>query len=133
MDPTTPLAAWHDVVRERDPARLPDLVAADAVFRSPAVHAAQQGRDLVVAYLSAALVVLGPELTYRREWVGEDSAVLEFTTEVAGLQVHGVDLITWDGDGLIADFTVMIRPVRGLQAVVEAMAAELSRPTDPRP
>lgn len=130
MDATAALARWHAAVTTRDPALLPDLVAADAQFRSPAVHTPQQGRDLVVGYLSAAFTVLGPGLSYHREWVGEDSAVLEFTTQVGGLDVHGIDLITWDAVGQISDFTVMVRPMKGLQAVVEAMGAELLRMLD---
>ena len=54
-------------------------------------------------------------------------AVLEFQTEVGGLQVHGVDMLRWGDDGLLTSFTVMIRPVRGLEAVIAAMGAELTR------
>lgn len=129
-DTAAALARWHAVVAARDPHGIADLVAEDAVFRSPAVHAPQPGRDTVVAYLTAAFTVLGPGLTYRREWRGEDSAVLEFTTEVGGREVHGIDLITWDDDGLICDFTVMVRPMKGLEAVVDAMGAELLRMLD---
>ena len=126
-DRAAALARWHAVVASRDPAGLPALIAEDAVFRSPAVHAPQAGRDTVVGYLTAACTVLGPSLAYQREWLGEDSAVLEFTTEVAGRSVHGIDMITWDEQGLIRDFTVMVRPAKGLQAVVEEMGAELLR------
>lgn len=126
-DTAAALARWHEVVAARDPAGLPALVAEDAVFRSPAVHAPQEGRDTVVGYLTAAFTVLGPSLSYQREWLGEDSAVLEFTTEVGGREVHGIDMITWDHDGLISDFAVMVRPMKGLQAVVEEMGAELLR------
>lgn len=127
MDPAAALARWHAVVDTADPAGLPALVAEDAVFRSPAVHTPQEGRDTVVGYLTAAFAVLGPELSYEREWLGEDSAVLQFRTRVGGLEVHGVDIITWDDAGLIVDFTVMIRPVKALHAVMEHMGAELLR------
>jgi hypothetical protein len=127
MDPAVALARWHAVVDTADPAGLPALVAEDAVFRSPAVHTPQEGRDTVVGYLTAAFAVLGPELSYEREWLGEDSAVLQFRTRVGGLEVHGVDIITWDDAGRIVDFTVMIRPVKALHAVMEHMGAELLR------
>ncbi|WP_107771208.1 nuclear transport factor 2 family protein [Nocardioides sediminis] len=127
MDSSTALARWHAVVRSRDTAGLRALVAEDAVFRSPAVHTPQEGRDTVVGYLTAAFTVLGPHLAYEREWLGEDSAVLQFRTEVGGLDVHGVDLITWGEDGLITDFTVMVRPAKALQVVIEHMGAELMR------
>lgn len=121
------LARWHDVVRRRDAAGLPGLIAEDAVFRSPAVHTPQEGRDVVVGYLTAAFTVLGPGLTYEREWLGDDSAVLQFRTVVGGLDVSGVDIISWDEDGQIVDFTVMVRPAAALTAVIEHMGAELMR------
>lgn len=124
------LARWHAVVESGSPAGLRALVAEDAVFRSPAVHTPQAGRDTVVGYLTAAFTVLGPALVYEREWLGEDSAVLQFRTEVGGLDVSGVDIITWDSDCQIVDFTVMVRPAKALQAVIEHMGAELLRMLD---
>ena len=53
------------------------------------MHTPQEGRDTVVGYLTAAFTVLGPGLAYEREWLGEDSAVLQFRTEVGGLQRLG--------------------------------------------
>jgi hypothetical protein len=120
------LQRWHRVVESRDGSQLPDLIAEGAVFRSPAVHTPQEGRDLVAAYLAGAFVVLGPELTYQDEWVRERDAVLRFTTVVEGLQVEGIDLIRWDDDGQIVDFTVMIRPFKALQAVMARMQEELT-------
>jgi hypothetical protein len=119
------LARWHDVVARADAAGLPALIAPDAVFRSPAVHTPQEGRDLVVGYLGAAFAVLGPTLTYHDEWLRERDAVLRFTAVVNGLDVEGIDLIRWDDDGLIEDFTVMVRPAKALEAVIAAMAQEL--------
>lgn len=122
-----PVRAWHDIVRTRDLDRLDALLADDVVFRSPAVHTPQEGRALTTAYLTAALAVLGPGLTYHRELVGEDSAMLEFTTVVGGKQVHGIDLMRWGGDGRLVEFTVMVRPLQGLTALVEAMGEALQR------
>jgi hypothetical protein len=127
---TTPaeigLQRWHQLVESRDPAVLPDLVAADAVFHSPALHTPQEGRELVTAYLAGAIQVLGPTLTYHDEWVRDRDAVLRFTAEVDGFQVEGVDLITWDDDGRIVAFTVMLRPFKALQAVMTRMLEQLT-------
>jgi hypothetical protein len=122
----TGLQRWHDLVASRDPSGLPAMIAEDAVFRSPAVHTAQEGRDLVTAYLAGAVAVLGPTLTYQDEWVRERDAVLRFTAEVDGLQVEGVDIIRWDDDGLITEFTVMVRPFKALQAVMGRMLEQLT-------
>jgi hypothetical protein len=126
MDRPEPVARWHDVARSRDTEALQALLADDVVFRSPAVHTPQEGRLLTTAYLSAAMTVLGPTLTYVREWYAEDSAVLEFRAELDGLSVHGVDMLTWGPDGRLTDFTVMVRPFKGLTKLMELMAAELA-------
>ena len=125
MSRPEPLARWHAIAESRDPAGLAGLLAEDVTFRSPAVHTPQEGRDLTTAYLSAAIVVLGPTLTYVREWYDASSAVLEFRAELDGLSVHGVDMLTWGADGRLTDFTVLVRPFTGLQKLIELMAAEL--------
>ena len=119
------VAAWHAVAEARDPAGLDALLADDVVFRSPAVHSPQEGKELTTAYLSAAVVVLGPTLTYRRQWYAERNAVLEFEAVLDGLTVHGVDMFQWDDDDRITEFTVMVRPFRGLEKLVELMGAQL--------
>ena len=130
-DRPAPLAAWHRIAQARDPRGLDDLLADDCVFRSPAVHTPQEGKAVTTAYLAAAIVVLGPSLRYVEEWTGGDgeggSAVLEFEAEVEGRQVHGVDMLRWGSDGLVTSFTVMVRPMKGLQALVSAMGAELTK------
>jgi hypothetical protein len=124
-DVPAPVAAWHAIAEARDPAGLSDLLADDVVFRSPAVHGDQQGKELTTAYLSAAIVVLGPTLAYRRQWYADANAVLEFEAELDGLTVHGIDMLQWNDDGRLTEFTVMVRPIRGLEKLVEKMAAEL--------
>jgi hypothetical protein len=120
-----PLSRWHQIVEEKDPARLDELLADDCVFRSPAVHTPQEGKALTTVYLSAAMKVLGPTLKYQHEWSDAGSAVLEFTAELDGLQVHGVDMLRWGSDGRVTEFTVMVRPFKGLTQLMTLMAAEL--------
>ena len=119
------LDAWHRVAETRDPAGLEALLDEDCVFRSPAVHTPQEGKSLTTAYFAAALVVLGPTLTYRHEWWDDESAVLEFTAELDGLSLHGIDMLRWGADGRLTEFTVMVRPIRGLEKLIEKMAAQL--------
>lgn len=124
---TDPIERWHAYMRAGDVALLDGMIAEDAVFRSPAVHTPQVGKAITVKYLTAAFHVLGNEhFRYTGEWRGERSAVLEFEAEVGGKQVNGVDIIGWKADGLIDDFKVMVRPMKGLMALVEAMGARLA-------
>ena len=124
------IAAWHRIVETKDPALLDGLLADDCVFRSPAVHTPQAGKDVTTHYLASALVVLGPTLTYKREWYADDSAVLQFEAELDGpegkkLSVDGIDMITWGADGRITEFAVLVRPVKALHRLMELMAGEL--------
>ena len=120
-----PLSRWHRIIEEQDPALLDELLADDCVFRSPAVYTPQEGKALTTAYLSAALVVLGPTLSYKHEWSDAGSAILEFTAELDGLQVHGIDMLRWGSDGRVTEFTVMVRPFKGLTQLMTLMAAQL--------
>jgi len=121
-----PIARWHQAVAARDASVLDDLLAADAVFQSPAVHAPQAGKALAARYLTAAMAVLGnPSFRYLAEWRGERSAVLEFECTLDGFYLNGVDLIHWNEEGRIVLFKVMVRPMKGLQALVARMAEML--------
>ena len=121
-----PLDRWHHVAETRDPALLDDLLDEECVFRSPAVHSPQEGKELTTAYLRAALVVLGPTLHYEHEWWDDASAVLEFRAELDGVQVHGIDMVRWGLDGRLTEFTVMVRPFKGLTTLMERMLVELT-------
>lgn len=125
-----PLAvrSWHAVAKSGDLALLDDLLADDVEFRSPAVFAPQLGKALTTRYLSIAIVVLGPTLRYVSEWHDATSAVLEFEAELDGSYVQGVDMLRWNGEDKLVSFTVMARPIRGLQKLIELMARELGVP-----
>ena len=124
-----PLRAWLDIAEAKDVSQLAPLLADDVVFRSPAVFAPQQGRAATTMYLTAAIAVLGPTLRYVDEWYTDSSAVLEFEADLDGVVVHGVDMIRWNDSGKLTGFTVMVRPIKGLQALMPRMQAELIRLT----
>jgi hypothetical protein len=121
-----PLHRWHAVVESKDPTLLDDLLADEVFFRSPAVFAPQEGKVLATSYLSAALKVLGPSLRYVSQWHDHASAVLEFEADLDGVYVQGVDILRWNAEGKLVSFTVMVRPLRGLQKLVELMAVQLT-------
>jgi len=57
-----------------------------------------------------------------------ESAVLVFRTAVGGNELHGIDLLHFDEDGLIKEFTAMVRPQSAAEAlgraVVEGLIAD---------
>ena len=124
-DEPAALRRWHAVVASKDTALLDDLLADEVVFRSPAVFAPQEGKALTTSYLSAAVKVLGPTLRYTGQWHDQAGAVLEFEADLDGSYVQGVDILRWNAEGRLVSFTVMVRPLRGLQKLVELMALQL--------
>ena len=123
------LKRWHEVVEGgSDPAALAAIMRENAVFHSPVVHTPQKGRPIVVAYLSAAGQTLGNDsFRYLREVVDGNTVVLEFQFTSEGVTVNGVDMITYDDDGMIAEFKVMVRPLKAVNKVWEMMAAQLKQ------
>ena len=127
----SPIEAWHRLIDDRNAAALDDILADDAVFHSPVVHTPQKGKPLVKMYLSAAIMVLGnSEFSYVREVLGDSDAVLEFTSEVSGIHINGVDIIHWNADGQIDDFKVMIRPLKAVN-LLHGMMKQMLGQMDP--
>lgn len=125
----TALDRWHRAVADQDARLLDDLLAEEVVFLSPALHTPQVGKALATIYLTAALRVLGGAgFRYLEEWVGERSAALEFEATLGKMNVNGIDLIHWNEAGKITRFKVMVRPAKGLEALMAAMAKQLMDP-----
>ncbi|MGA2493068.1 MAG: nuclear transport factor 2 family protein [Roseiarcus sp.] len=122
------IARWHDVARRRDVAALDALLADDVVSLSPVVRTPQPGRALTKAYLGAALdVLLNKTFRYVGEWIGPDSAVLEFVAVIDGIEINGADFIAWNAADQIVSFKVMIRPLKAIELVRQRMGARLAR------
>ena len=120
------LDAWHAAVKGKRAEDILPLLAEDAVFESPIVHKPQIGKALTGLYLQGALHVLNNgSFTYLNEWTGKDSAVLEFQTVIDGITINGVDIITWNAEGLISHFKVMVRPLKAINLVHQKMGAML--------
>jgi hypothetical protein len=121
------LARWHAIAASRDADGLDALLADDVVFLSPVAHKPQVGKALTKAYLAAALSVLGNEtFRYVGQWLGDNSAALEFVTVVDGVEINGADFIAWNEAGRIMRFKVMIRPLKAINLLQQLMAARLA-------
>lgn len=128
------LKAWHALIDSRDPQALQDLLADDVVFHSPVVHTPQRGKAITALYLMGAFHTLNNEhFRYEREVVGARDAVLEFVSQIDGVHINGVDLIRWNDEGRITDFKVMVRPLKAVNAVHQAMAQMLQAMAAPQP
>ncbi|MEP5763678.1 MAG: nuclear transport factor 2 family protein [Halieaceae bacterium] len=123
----TVLERWHEVIKQGDTSLLADLIADDCVFYSPIVHTPQEGKELTMLYLSAATQVLGENFHYVREVSDDHQAVLEFMGENEGISINGVDIFSWNEEGKIDNFKVMVRPLKAVNLLHAQMKAMLEQ------
>ena len=122
------IAAWHAYASSRETSALADLIDEHCTFQSPVVFTSQQGRAITIQYLAAAMQVLGnASFVYKRQWHSADSAVLEFESTIDGIRVNGVDIISWNAEGKITDFKVMVRPLKAVNKLHELMGQMLAK------
>lgn len=122
------LKAWYDYTKAHDHKVLWEMLHPDVVFESPVVHAPQKGRDITFKYLTAADKVLGSSgFKYVGEWKNDSGAILEFVNEIDGIRINGIDMISWDKDGLITHFKVMVRPLKAVNLLHQLMGAQLAK------
>jgi hypothetical protein len=125
---THPIEKWHSYTETPSPAALNALLHDDVVFHSPVVHTPQRGKQITFAYLWAANSTLGNDsFEYLREVVDGNHVVMEFQTEMDGITVNGIDMITFDDDCLIIDFKVMVRPLQAVNKVHQQMDEMLAK------
>ena len=118
--PTDAPALFRAAVERMDIGAVGELFAPDIVFHSPVTFHPFVGRETVTRLLA---IVAGTfeEFRYTDELQTDGAHALIFRASVAGRELEGIDLLRLDEDGLICDFTVMIRPMSGLVPFAQAM------------
>ena len=103
-----------------------NIISDDAIFSSPVVFTPMEGKKITMMYLSAAGQSFNMEkFKYTKEIHDGLNSVLEFETDIDGIWVNGIDMITWNEAGKIIDFKVMIRPFKAVQKVQQKMVEAL--------
>ena len=122
------LVRWHKIIETKNTSLLLDVLDDEVVFHSPVVHTPQKGKKVTYLYLSAALqVFLSGDFRYTREVVNDKDTFLEFEVELEGVMINGIDMISWNSDGKITDFKVMIRPLKAINLINDNMTAMLGQ------
>ena len=118
--------AFRAAVESGDHQAVIALLAEDVVFRSPVVFQPYHGRDTLAAILLAVSRVF-EDFRYEGEIGSADSRdhALVFNARIGNREVHGCDFLHIDENGLIDDFSVMVRPLSAALALAEAMKVEL--------
>jgi hypothetical protein len=101
------------------------LLTEDVIFHSPVTFHPFIGRDTVTRLIELVAETF-EEFRYTDELVGPDGHGLIFRTSVAKRELDGIDLLRMDEDGLICDFTVMLRPLSGLIPFAQIMGEKVS-------
>jgi hypothetical protein len=99
-------------------------LAEDIEFRSPAVYKPYHGKEQVEEILRLVATVF-ENFRYTNEWRDGRTTILFFEANVGDRDLQGVDILEENEAGEIEKFTVLIRPLSGLQAVAGTMAARL--------
>ena len=119
---------FRTAVEERDEAAIQAMLADNVVFTSPIAFKPYVGKPITVAILRGVLRIF-EDFHYVREIHdsnGRDHALV-FETTVSGKKITGCDFLHFNDEGLIDDFTVMVRPLSGATALSEAMGAQFDR------
>ena len=99
-------------------------IADDVEFRSPAVYKPYHGKQQVDGLLRVVASVF-ERFRYTSEWRDGRTTILFFEAHVGDRELQGVDILEENDGGLVQRFTVMVRPLSGLQALAQAIAARL--------
>ena len=118
--------AFRKAVEAEDHGAMVEALADDVVFHSPITFKPFEGRE-AVSTLLGVVVRTFEDFRYTDELDGDGVKALIFQARVGDKQVEGLDLLRFDSDGKIADFTVMVRPLSAAMALAEAVGKGLER------
>ncbi|MBA6416862.1 nuclear transport factor 2 family protein [Colwellia sp. 6M3] len=122
------LSNWHTLIKNKAVSQVSTLLADDVTLYSPVIHSPIKGKEMVSMYLTAAFhTFLNGSFNYDREFLSNNAAVLEFSLKIQDIDINGIDMITWNEQGKITEFKVMIRPYKALNMINDQMTAMLDQ------
>ncbi|HWY17320.1 MAG TPA: nuclear transport factor 2 family protein [Solirubrobacteraceae bacterium] len=113
-------ARFRAAVERQDIDAVGRLLADDVVFHSPVTFHPFIGRETVTRLIGEVAQVF-EDFRYTDALETGGAHALIFRARVADREIEGMDLLRFDEQGLIADFTVMLRPLSGLAPFAQAM------------
>ncbi|MFI1254240.1 nuclear transport factor 2 family protein [Streptomyces netropsis] len=125
---------FRTAVEKRDLAGMEGLFTEDVRFYSPVKFTPFEGRPMVLGLLGVLLRTFEDfryvgrfEGTAETSTDGDEAAseILLFRATVEGKQIHGIDMLQFDEEGRIKEFTVMVRPQSAVQTLGRAVFAGL--------
>jgi hypothetical protein len=118
-------AAFRAAVEAQDLGAAGELLAAEVVFHSPVTFHPFVGRDTVARLLGLVGEVF-EDFAYTDELAAADAHALVFRAMVGDRQIEGIDLLRFDAEARIVDFTVLLRPMSALVPFAQAMGEKVA-------
>ena len=115
---------FREAVESKDFEALDALLDDDVVFRSPVAYSPYPGKPITSAILRTVTEIF-EDFRYVQEIHDEGGLTHAyiFQTTVNGLELTGCDFLTFNDEGRIIDFMVMVRPLKAAQALMERVSA----------
>ncbi|WP_205699635.1 nuclear transport factor 2 family protein [Conexibacter sp. SYSU D00693] len=121
MQQTDVHAAYRAAMEAGDPEAVKATLAPDITFHSPVTPKPFVGRD-AAGHVLANILEVFEDLRFTAELAGGDQVAIVFEARIGDRDLQGIDLLTFDDDGLISEFRVLVRPLTGVVAIQNAMA-----------
>ena len=117
---------WKKIISTGDKKQLKNIIHEKAIFYSPVVYFPQKGKEKVYKYLSSAVKTFqGKNFEYTDNIIYKNEIYFaEFKGYFDSIEVNGIDLIKCE-DGLIKEFKVFLRPIKGIEKVWNEMKQRL--------
>jgi hypothetical protein len=115
---------FREAAEQHDISAAEELFAPGIVFHSPATFHPFIGRETVTQLLSIVADTF-EDFRYTDQIEAGDVHGLIFRAAIDGREIEGIDLLRLDEDGLIEDFTVMLRPISGLLPFAQAIGEKV--------
>lgn len=116
---------FRAAVQARDLDGVVGVLSPDVRMYSPIAFRPFEGAQAVREVLGHVIEVL-EDFRYVDELSGEHTHALVFTAQVDGRQLQGLDHLRVGPDGLVSEFTVMVRPLSAAIALAQQMAPRVA-------
>lgn len=119
--------AFRSVVEAREFEKLGEVFAEQVVLHSPIARRPYEGREMVVKIVTLVASIF-EDFAFQREIGAEtdDDRALMFAARVGDMLIQGCDFLHTDDDGLVDEITVMLRPLKAVQAFDEKMRVQFA-------
>ncbi len=117
---------FREGVESRDLDKMMSAFAEDAILFNPFYRKPFEGQDLIRLVLGNVMEVF-EDFSYVNELAGNDSLALIFRAQVGGFEIQGLDLLSFNEQGEIVEFTVMVRPEKAATEMHKQMIERMTK------